>query len=381
MRSMCVRDARWVVALLSAVLLLSAARVARAHLIGLSRSEYEPNEAAIHAQLAFRVDDVALAIPALDANRDGQVTQAEISQAKAAIGAMFVGAIAVIADGRRCDARLDEASLDATDGLRLKATYLCAQSPRRLHLRFGFLERMPEGHRHLATVRLPGGRGDVDALATLARPEMDVDVGNAEASAGFGSLLRSGVEHILTGADHLAFLLALVLGATLASSARMARSGGDLGFCASVRARSLIAMLTAFTVGHSVSLAVATLGGFAPEPRLIEPAVALSVAYVGAENVFAGGVRHRWMLTLPFGVVHGFAFAGGLIPLGLPRVQLPGAVLAFNLGVEAGQLMVLAVLLVPIALVRSRDWYPRLARVLSIAIALLGVAWFFERMA
>jgi hypothetical protein len=87
------------------------------------------------------------------------------------------------------------------------------------------------------------------------------------------------------------------------------------------------------------------------------------------------------MLTLLFGVVHGFAFAGGLIPLGLPRARLPGALLAFNLGVEAGQLMVLAVLFAPIALVRSRGWYPRLARVLSIAIALLGVAWFFERIA
>jgi hypothetical protein len=372
---------RWVVTLLAAALLLSVTRVARAHLIGLSRGEYVPNEAAIHGQLAFRVEDVALAIPALDANRDGHVTQAEVDQSKGAIGAMFIGAIAVVADGRRCDSRLDEASLDATDGLRLNATYLCAQSPRRLHLRFGFLERMPGDHRHLATVRLPGGRGEVDALATLTRPEMDVEIGGAGASAGFVSLLRGGIEHILTGADHLAFLLALVLGATLASSTGRASSGGFPGFRASVRARLLVAMLTAFTVGHSFSLAIATLGWFAPGPRLIEPAVALSVAYVGAENVFARSVRHRWMLTLLFGVVHGFAFAGGLIPLGLPRARLPGALLAFNLGVEAGQLMVLAVLFAPIALVRSRGWYPRLARVLSIAIALLGVAWFFERIA
>jgi hypothetical protein len=361
--------------------LLSVTRETRAHLIGLSRGEYEPDGPAVHAEMAFRVDDVALAIPVLNENPNGQVTQAAVDRAKVAIETTFVGAVTVVADGRRCDGRLDEASLDATDGLHLKATYTCPQSPRRLHLRFGFLERTPGDHRHLATVHLPGRRGDVEALATLSRPDMDAEIGDGSASAGFVSLLRGGIEHILEGADHLAFLLALVLGATLTNGSATSQSGGIPGFAASIRVRSLVAMLTAFTVGHSVSLAVATLGGFAPGPRLIEPAVALSVAYVGAENLFARSVRHRWMLTLPFGVVHGFAFAGGLLPLGLPRAQLPGALLAFNLGVEVGQLMVLAVLLAPLALVLSRDWYPRVARVLSIAIALLGVAWFFERIA
>jgi hypothetical protein len=73
-------------------------------------------------------------------------------------------------------------------------------------------------------------------------------------------------------------------------------------------------MLTAFTVGHSAALAIATLGGFAPGSRWIEPLVALSVAYVGAENLFTRSVSHRWMLTLPFGFVHGFAFAGRAPP-------------------------------------------------------------------
>ena len=378
---LCRSPTRWVATLLAAAVLLSVTRATRAHLIGLSRGEYEPDGRAVRAQMAFRVDDVALAIPVLNENRNGQVTQAAVDRAKVAIETTFIRAIAVVADGRRCDGRLDEASLDATDGLHLKATYTCGQSPRRLHLRFGFLERTPTDHRHLATVHLPGRRGDVEALATLSRPDKDVDIGDGSASAGFASLLRGGIEHILSGADHLAFLLALILGATLTSGGATAKSGAIPSFAASIRVRSLVAMLTAFTVGHSVSLAVATLGAFAPGPRLIEPAVALSVAYVGAENLFARSVRHRWMLTLPFGVVHGFAFASGLLPLGLPRAQLPGALLAFNLGVEVGQLVVLAVLLAPLALVLSRDWYPRVARVLSIAIALLGVAWFFERIA
>jgi len=140
-------------------------------------------------------------------------------------------------------------------------------------------------------------------------------------------------------------------------------------------------MLTAFTVGHSLSLGVATLAGLAPGPRLVEPAVALSVAYVGAENLFASDLARRWRLTLFFGFVHGFAFAGGLIPLGLPREQLPLALFAFNLGVEVGQLSVLAVLLPPLAWIRSRGWYPRAARMVSAAIVFAGLVWFVRRVA
>jgi hypothetical protein len=291
------------------------------------------------------------------------VSVPEVDRARAALASTFVDGLTVEADGERCAGTLDDAAPDPPDGLRLRATYVCRHAPSRLHLALGFLERMPSDHRHLATVHLP--QGDVDTLAVLARPTLDVDVGGASGS-GFGSLLRGGIEHILTGADHLAFLLALVLGGTLVEGKRL-------------RVGSLVAMLTAFTVGHSASLAIATLGGFAPGPRFVEPAVALSVAYVGAENLFTRSVRHRWMLTLPFGFVHGFAFAGGLLPLGLPRAQLPLALFGFNLGVELGQLLVLALVLPPLVFLRSRPTYPRVARLLSAGIAVAGVLWFVQR--
>jgi hydrogenase/urease accessory protein HupE len=271
----------------------------------------------------------------------------------------------VSAGGEVCAATLDDVALDAPDGLRIRATYHCPRTPAHLALRFDFLQRMPSGHRHLATFHGPGG--DVDTLAVSAQPELTVDT-HAGTSHGFVSLWRAGVEHILTGADHLAFLLALLLGGTLAPNGR-------------TRVGALLAVLTAFTVGHSLSLAIASLGGLAPGPRVVEPAVALSVAYVGAENLFARTMRHRWMLTLPFGFVHGFAFAGGLLPLGLPRAELPLAVLGFNLGVEAGQVLVLALVLPPLALLRTRAWYPRTARLLSAAIVLAGVLWFVQRVA
>lgn len=355
---------------LTAVLVFSP--LASAHVLGVSRGDYTPDGARVRVEIALRADDAALAVSGLDSDGDGRMSQAEVDRGGPALKAAFFDPLEVIADGVRCAAMLDEAVFDPPDGLRLRGTYACPRPPARLLLRFGFLDRMPSAYRHLATVHLP--RGDVETLAVSTRPDLEVEVSETS-SHGFISLLRGGIEHILTGADHLAFLLALVLGGTL-----VARGHADETLRA--RAGPLVAMLTAFTVGHSVSLAIATLGGFAPGARVVEPAVALSVAYVGAENLFARSVTHRWLLTFPFGLVHGFAFAGGLLPLGLPRAQLPTALFVFNLGVEAGQLLVLAALLPPLAWLRwSYSWYPTAARAVSAAIALAGITWFFQRLA
>jgi hydrogenase/urease accessory protein HupE len=347
------------------MLVLFGVKPASAHVLGLSRGDYTPRGGTVTAEVAMRTDDAVLVTTSLDADADGHVTDAELASARPALEKIFFGTLGVTSDGAPCDALLDDARFDGADGIRLRATYTCQRACNRLSLRFGFLARLPSDHRHLATVHLP--KGDVDRLAVLADPVFDVEVGGAP-SHGFASLLRAGVEHILKGADHLAFLLALVLGGTLVAD-RRARVG------------SLVAMLTAFTLGHSASLAIATLGGFAPGARFVEPAVALSVAYVGAENLFTRSVRHRWILTLLFGFVHGFAFAGGLLPLGLPRAQLPAALVAFNLGVEAGQLLVLGLLLPPLAALRSRAWYAGTARALSAAIVVAGVGWFIQRIA
>jgi hydrogenase/urease accessory protein HupE len=352
--------------------LLATPRGAAAHVLGVSRGDYTPRGTTVHAEIALRSADALAAVQGLDADGDGVLSPREVDRAKAALKATFVEPLAIEADGARCTASFEDAALDPPvggDGLRIVATYECPHAPSRIRLRLGFLDRMPPDHRHLATIH--GVAGDVDRLASFSQTELLVDVA-ADRSPGFGSFVLTGVEHILTGADHLAFLLALVLGATL-----LVAAGG------SPRRRwsSLVAMVTAFTVGHSASLAVATLWGFAPGPRLVEPAVALSVAYVGAENLFARGIRHRWKLTLPFGTVHGFALAGALLPLGVPRSQLPLALLGFNLGVEVGQLLVLAASLLLLARLRPRAWYPTGARAASAAIAVAGIAWFIQRVA
>jgi hypothetical protein len=358
------------------------AHPASAHVMGVSRGDYTLDGNRLRVEIVLRADEAAAAVPGLDADGDGRVSRDELDRAGPALQAAFFEPLDVIADAVRCPPAFDESVLEPPEALRLRATYLCPRSPARLHLRFGFLDRLPSAHRHLATIHLP--RGEIETLAVFARPDLDVLVSETS-SRGFLSLLRGGIEHILTGADHLAFLLALVLGGV--GHVRLGSGGAWFSRTlaetspaeTTIRPGPLVGVLTAFTVGHSLSLGMATLGGFAPGARVIEPAVALSVAYVGAENLFARRVAHRWLLTFPFGLVHGFAFAGGLLPLGLPRAQLPAALFAFNLGVEAGQLGVLAVLLPPLAWLRRYGFYPVAARVVSAAVALAGIAWFVQR--
>jgi hydrogenase/urease accessory protein HupE len=169
-----------------------------------------------------------------------------------------------------------------------------------------------------------------------------------------------GAEHILTGYDHLLFLFALVL------------AGGTV--------RSLALAVTSFTVAHSVTLALAVLGFVAPPGQWVEPAIALSVAYVGAENLWARPATRPW-ITFPFGLVHGFGFAGALGDIDIPRVEMPWALLSFNIGVEIGQLASLLVLGLSVTRLRQRSWFARRAvPVMSAAIVVTGLVWFVGRL-
>jgi hypothetical protein len=129
-------------------------------------------------------------------------------------------------------------------------------------------------------------------------------------------------------------------------------------------------------------LALAALSIFAPSPRLVEPAIALSIAYVGVENFFVADARRRWRITFPFGLIHGFGFASALREIALPRAQVPVALVSFNLGVELGQLGVLAIVLPLVLAARRAPWFgDRGVKVLSLAIAVGGAVLFVVRLA
>ncbi len=202
-------------------------------------------------------------------------------------------------------------------------------------------------------------------LAQPSSPEITLDGGAAPALARYVAL---GVEHILGGLDHLAFVAGLVLLVT--------------------GVRRLLLSLTAFTVAHSITLAMSALGGAGLPSRPVEACIALSIVLVAHEGVrLARGqsglsASAPWLAAFGFGLLHGFGFAGALAQTGLPEGARVVALLLFNLGVEIGQVAVVALSLAPLFWLRRDAGALRRTR-LAVGYALggAGAFWLFQRLA
>lgn len=197
--------------------------------------------------------------------------------------------------------------------------------------------------------------------------------GTAAPSAGF---FRDGVHHILIGYDHLLFLLCLLLPAVL-------RRDGD-GWIPVAHWREavwpMVGLVSMFTVAHSITLALAGLQVLTIPPRIVEPAIALTIVVAALDNVFPLLRGRRKLFSFVFGLVHGFGFAGVLRELELPPRDFVGALLQFNLGVEAGQLAVVALALLVLAALRGwRGYRPVVLQSGSMLAAGVAMLWLFER--
>ncbi len=349
---------------------------AEAHAIGLSSGEYRAEGMRVNASLSFARGEVVSLIPTLDENHDGHVSAAEVASHRAELEEKVLRRVGVRRGGKACEAALVDCGLTEQDGLLIVGRWTCGATEGPFDIELGILDDVARGHRHLAHIAAnEGGRDEVlfgvqrsfsieatSARAGGAGPSESAGAASAQGPdpASLGAMFRMGIEHILTGYDHLVFVLGLVL--------------------ARARLRALLATVTAFTVAHSVTLAIAVLGVWSPSPRFIEPAIALSIAYVGVENFFVQDASKRWRVTFPFGLVHGFGFAGALQEIALPRGKLLPALAAFNLGVEAGQLAVLALLLPLLVLLRKHAWFERRGVPLTSGlVACAGVVWFVAR--
>jgi len=172
----------------------------------------------------------------------------------------------------------------------------------------------------------------------------------------------AGIHHILIGPDHLLFLIGLLL------------LGGSI--------RQLALVVTAFTVAHSITLSLAALNLVSPPARIIEPAIALSIVYVGADNLLVRGGRDvRAWIALTFGFIHGFGFANVLREMDLPSRALGWSLFSFNLGVEIGQLLVVVTVATALSALRSRSEAAgrRLAFAGSLVVVIAGAFWFIQR--
>lgn len=218
----------------------------------------------------------------------------------------------------------------------------------------------------LVTLSFANGQ-DIQEILRPRNPELVVHL-TGTGKVPVPAYLLLGIEHILTGFDHLSFVLGLLL---------------------LVRSRlTLLKTITAFTVAHSLTLAAAALGLVHVNPSVIEALVAFSIVFVAVELVrahrgqFGLTARYPWLIAFTFGLLHGFAFAGSLAQIGLPEHNIPLSLLLFNVGVEVGQILFVCATLLLIAAVkrlprRLPDWTPWIA-----PYAIGGVAsfWVIQRL-
>lgn len=266
------------------------------------------------------------------------------------------GKMTLTAEGRGCAAGAGSvvAGSPPAESLTLAVEFACAGDGRELLIRDDLFDVLGADYHTLARIEI-GGRTVQFAFTPETRESRVTGT-----SRGLASFVWLGVEHILTGWDHLIFLLVLLL-----------RGGGWL---------SLAKIITAFTVAHSLTLALAALDVVTLPDRLVEAVIALSIAIVAAENLSLRPlVSRRWLVSFGFGLVHGFGFSSVLRELGLPSQGLVLSLLGFNVGVELGQALVVAVVLPALALIRDRRWEPRVVQSASLVILVVGAVLFVER--
>ncbi len=350
--------------------------------------------AAMQLTLAIAIKDLDLVVP-LDADADGKVTWGETKAAMPALRELLQADIGI--DGEGCRLAWTYGGLERrSDGayLRFASDTSCAGAA---SLRYTLLRDEDATHRLLVT-------GLVDGQALLSTwsplqpgglPLRRAASGSTAASAGVPSAphaglaalwayLEVGVQHLLQGYDHLAFLLALVLPLRLAvgrrTQAAVAASQSENGEPRAGTWLVLLRTITAFTVGHSITLVLATLGWTAASPQWVEPAIAVTIGLTALLNLYPVRRLRTDVLALLFGMVHGYGFASLLTEAAAPSGLLPWALAGFNLGIECGQLLVVTawVLLSQVAL--RQPWYGRMVvRGGSWVLIGLSALWFWQR--
>jgi hypothetical protein len=302
----------------------------------------------------LRVEGSHLSLVAARPEVSAQVPLDDLSAAAPVWFERTLGRASIVRGGVPCAISEPALSLEEGDGVLLGARLVCP-SAGDWTLTAPFLDGLPPGHRlFLEASGAP--------IAVLDATAPDAAWTDATPNPGAVALRFTGlgVEHIGSGTDHLAFLLGLLL------------VGRSLG--------QILLIATGFTVAHSITLTAAALGALTLSPSVVEPLIALSIAFVGFENLVDPPVRRRLALTFVLGLVHGFGFAGVLMDLGLPREHLALALLCFNGGVELGQAVVVALALPVLLRLRRVDgWTTTGVRVASLAVAAAGLYWTAER--
>jgi hypothetical protein len=329
--------------------------------------------------IALRDLDFALGI---DSNRDGAITWRELREARTRIAEYAFTHLTLEAVGQgdrnRCPPQLTQLLVDEhVDGhyavLRFRAD--CRLRPLELAVRYRLLFEIDPTHRGL--LQFIGADHEQAEVLSGDAAEVTLDVAAPGRWHQLSTFLVEGVWHILKGYDHILFLLTLLFPAVVRYGAGGWEGRGSLRDAT----LDVLQVVTAFTLAHSLTLALAVLGLVHLPARWVECAIALTVLLGALNNLRPVMVRRRWAVAFAFGLVHGFGFASVLADLGLHGVNLALSLVGFNGGVELGQLLVVLAVLPCAFLSRHTRLYRRAFMPAgSAAIALLASYWLLARL-
>ena len=339
-----------------------------AHQPGLSTLFIDLGTNQLNARLILAWQEVETIVP-LDSNRDRTLSVEELTAARAKLTRLAEGALDLVSDGRMLALKKPpEITRDEEDttGLRFHLVYEFP-STRVLTVTSEILSELQRGHSQVVSIRSSNGVELGTAVLDHDKPSVDVPLFAIHEKPPVATKVHAirqflvlGLEHILTGWDHLAFLFGLLV------------VGGNL--------RDAVKIITSFTIAHSLTLALATLNVIRIPSTVVEPIIAASIVYVGFENIVRDNFSKRWMLTFAFGLIHGCGFASVLREMGIGQgggsVVTP--LVCFNLGVELGQLAIAAIML-PLIWKLKRMFPRRWVPATSIALIVLGSYFLVDR--
>ena len=342
--------------LLAVVFVGSLARSAQAHPFSQSTSVIVVNGRDVRATLTFDLLDFHQ-LPEIDRNRDNRISYAELDDAIEVIYQAVAQHYTVRSAGAPVQTTVERYQLVDETRVRLNILYRFAREVSTVEVTAALASITQPNHLHLLSVT--SGPVTQDAVLDISRPTAAFDTGSSSYPGTVGYFLRLGVEHIFTGYDHLAFLVCLLI------------ATGSL--------RSLVKIVTSFTVAHSITLALGTFDVVVLPTRLIGSLIALSVAYVATENLLRRRAIERYRITFLFGLIHGFGFSTILREMQLPRASLALSLFSFNAGVELGQIMFVAAAYQITRYLDSSAWQDRIRFAVSFGVVCLSMYWFVQR--
>jgi hypothetical protein len=369
--------------MLACTAILLIAQPARAHSASSSYLHVDVQGRDLVVQWSIALRDLDYAV-GLDSDGDGDVTWGELKQHEAAINAYALARLSLSADRAPCvlgpvTNLADQLSDGAYAVLRFRAT--CPSIPSRVSVHYALLFDLDPLHRGLLTLSI----GDVPHAYALSPDRQDATF---DVSPGYGETIRSffatGVNHLLTGIDHMLFVTMLLVPAMFRRREHDYGPGTKLLPVTDFRAMFVesLKVLSAFTLAHGTTLTLSVLHIVYIPERLSEAGIALTILATALDNVFHFLPARRWPLAFAFGLVHGLGFATALGPMSLPPVALGIALISFNLGLEAAQVTIASVVLPIGFLLRNTIIYPqRILPGVSGVVALIALVWFADRAA